>query len=83
MTCCSAAVEPTSDSALPIRAKLSGDPDIVGRKGGMTCSSAAVEPTSDSALPIRAKLDGAPIRTDGCVKRTLYKREREDGDSRS
>ena len=36
-----AAVEPTSDSALPIRAKLSEDPNIVGRKGGMTCSSAA------------------------------------------
>ena len=36
-----AAVGPTSDSALPIRAKLSEDPNIVGRKGGMTCSSAA------------------------------------------
>ena len=60
MTCSSAAVEPTSDSALPIRAKLSEDPNIVGRKGGMTCSSAAVEPTSDSALPIRAKLFGGP-----------------------
>ena len=55
-----AAVGPTSDSALPIRAKLSEDPNIVGRKGGMTCSSAAVEPTSDSALPIRAKLFGGP-----------------------
>ena len=30
MTCSSAAVEPTSDSALPIRAKLSEDPNIVG-----------------------------------------------------
>ena len=30
MTCCSAAVGPTSDSALPFRAKLSEDPNIVG-----------------------------------------------------
>ena len=30
MTCSSAAVGPTSDSALPIRAELSGGPNIVG-----------------------------------------------------
>ena len=30
MTCSSAAVEPTSDSALPIRAELFGGPKIVG-----------------------------------------------------
>ena len=64
MTCSSAAVEPTSDSALPIRAKLFWGPDRVG----------IWPPLSPKIRDFR----GA-IGTYGCVTRTRYKREKEAG----
>ena len=61
MTCCSAAVGPTSDSALPIRAKLDGDPDIVGTwVARLIAAPLNQRATKASALPIRAELSGGP-----------------------
>ena len=60
MTCSFAAVEPTSDSALPIRAKLSGGPNE--RDGTWPPLSPKIRDFRGPryfALPIRAELDGA------------------------
>ena len=73
MTCSSAAVEPTSDSALPIRAKLFGDPNIDGTwvarlitaslnqrgdQGLRSPQKSEIFGGRDFVLPIRAELDG-------------------------
>ena len=56
-----AAVEPTSDSALPIRAKLSGDPDIVGTwVARLIAAPLNQRATKASALPKNQKFSGAP-----------------------
>ena len=60
MTCSSAAVEPTSDSALPIRAKLFGGPDRVGIWPPLSPKIRDFRGPRGLALPIRAKLDGGP-----------------------
>ena len=60
MTCSSAAVEPTSDSALPIRAKLFGGPDIFGTWPPLSPKIRDFRGPRGLALPIRAKLSGAP-----------------------
>ena len=62
MTCSSAAVEPTSDSALPIRAELDGGP-MGGTALGLRAphSSEALWGPRDFAKPIRAELSGGPM----------------------
>ena len=67
MTCCSAAVGPTSDSALPIRAKLFGGPKRADGDN-ISCQRTIRSPFERSSM-------GAP-RIYGCVTRTLYKREK-------
>ena len=66
MTCSSAAVGPTSDSALPIRAELSGGEEkgteILSptNKQYETQKSEIFGGPEGIALPIRAELDGEP-----------------------
>ena len=70
MTCSFAAVGPTSDSALPIRAELFGGPKRADGDN-ISCQRTIRNP--------KIKDFRGAIGTYGCVTRTRYKREKEAG----